>query len=59
MRLMFTYVLGRNIASTVLPAPKLQALFTTSFLQPLSYLVTPSGPENCQPTSSFLLVLKQ
>ena len=33
--------------------------FTTSFLQPLSYLVTPKGPENCQLTSRFLLVLKQ
>ena len=33
--------------------------FTTSFLQPLPYLVTPQGPENCQLTSSFLLVLKQ
>ena len=33
--------------------------FTTSFLQPLPYLVTPRGPENCQLTSSFLLVLKQ
>ena len=29
--------------------------FTTFFLQPLSYLVTPLGPENCQLTSSFLL----
>ena len=26
--------------------------FTTSFLQPLPYLVTPQGPENCQLTSS-------
>ena len=33
--------------------------FTTSLLQPLPYLVTPSGPENCQLKSSFLLVLKQ
>ena len=34
--------------------------FTTSFQQPLPYLVTPQGPENCQLTSSFfLLVLKQ
>ena len=32
--------------------------FTTSFLQTLPYLVTPSGPENCQLTSSILLVLK-
>ena len=30
--------------------------FTTSFLQPLPYLVTPQGPENCQPTSSFFVV---
>ena len=30
--------------------------FTTSFLQPLPYLVTPQGPENCQLTSSFLLL---
>ena len=27
--------------------------FTISFLQPLPYLVTPQGPENCQLTSSF------
>ena len=33
--------------------------FTKCFLQPLPYLVTPQDPENCQPTSSFLLVLKQ
>ena len=33
--------------------------FTTSFLQPLPYLVTPWCPKNCQLTSSFLLVLKQ
>ena len=32
--------------------------FTTSFLQPLRYLVTPQGPENCQLTS-FSLMLKQ
>ena len=28
---------------------------TTSFLQPLPYLVTPSGPVNCQLTSSFFV----
>ena len=33
--------------------------FTTSFLQPLPYLVTSYVPENCQLTSSFSLVLKQ
>ena len=33
--------------------------FTPSFLQPLPYLVTPQGPENCQLTSSFLLMFKQ
>ena len=33
--------------------------FTTSFLQPLPYLVTPQGPENCQLMSSFLVVLRQ
>ena len=33
--------------------------FTTSFLQPLPYLVMPLGPENCRLTSRFLLVLKQ
>ena len=40
---------------------KLQALvqFTTSFLQPLPYLVTPQSPENCQLMNSFLLELKQ
>ena len=30
--------------------------FTTSFLQPLPYLVTPQGPENCQLTSIFVVV---
>ena len=30
--------------------------FTTSFLQPLPYLVMPQGPENCQLTSSFFFV---
>ena len=39
--------------------PNSKHWFTTSFLQPLPYLVTPYGPENCQLTSSFLLVLKQ
>ena len=29
--------------------------FATSFLQPLPYLVTSSGPENCQLTSSFFV----
>ena len=29
--------------------------FTTSFLQPLPYWVTPQGPENCQLTSSFFV----
>ena len=29
--------------------------YTTSFLQPLPYLVTPQGPENCQLTSSFVV----
>ena len=33
--------------------------FTTSFLQTLPYLVTPSGLEDCQLTSSILWVLKQ
>ena len=39
--------------------PNSKHWFTTSFLQPLPYFVTPLGPENCQLTSSFLLVLKQ
>ena len=30
--------------------------FTTSFLQPLPYLVTPQGPENCQLTNVFFVV---
>ena len=36
---------------------KLQALvqFTTSFLQPLPYLVTPQSPENCQLMNSFFV----
>ena len=29
--------------------------FTTSFQQPLPYLVTPQGPENCRLTSSFFV----
>ena len=40
-------------------SPNSKHWFTTSFLQPLPYLVTPYGPENCQLTSSFSLVLKQ
>ena len=39
--------------------PNSKHWFATSFLQPLPYLVTPQVPENCQLTSSFLLVLKQ
>ena len=39
--------------------PNSKHWFTTSFLQPLPYLVTPQRPEDCQLTSSFLLVLKQ
>jgi len=39
--------------------PNSKHWFTIFFLQPLPYLVTPSGPENYQLTSSFLLVLKQ
>ena len=40
-------------------SPNSKHWFTTSFLQPLPYLVTPLVPKNCQLTSSFLLVLKQ
>ena len=32
--------------------------FTTSFLKPLPYLVTPKGPENCRLTSRCLLVVR-
>ena len=39
--------------------PNSKHWFTTSFHKPLPYLVTPWVPENCQLTSSFLLVLKQ
>ena len=35
--------------------PNSKHWFTTSFLQPLLYLVTPLGPENCQLTSSFFV----
>ena len=35
--------------------PNSKRWFTTSFLQPLPYLVTPWGPENCQLTSSFFV----
>ena len=35
--------------------PNSKHWFTTSFLQPLAYLVTPQGPENCQLTSSFFV----
>ena len=33
--------------------PNSKHWFTTSFLQPLLYLVTPQGAENCRLTSSF------
>ena len=39
------------------PMASVSDWFTTSFLQPLPYLVTPQGPENCQLTSSVLLEL--
>ena len=35
--------------------PNSKHWFTISFLQPLPYLVTPYGPENCQLTSSFFV----
>ena len=35
--------------------PNSKHWFTTSFLQPLPYLVTPQGPENCQLTSRFFV----
>ena len=35
--------------------PNSKHWFTTSFLQPLPYLITPLGPENCQITSSFFV----
>ena len=38
-----------------LPNPNCKHWFTTSFLRPLSYLVTPQVPENCQLTSSFFV----
>ena len=58
-RLMFTCVLGRHVAFTVLSVPKLQALvydILPSTTAVLSYAI---GSKNCQLTSSFLLVLKQ
>ena len=39
--------------------PNSKHWFTTSFRQPLSYLVTSQVPENCLLTSSCLLVLTQ
>ena len=45
-------------AATGLPQPpphQTPAWFTTFFLQPLPYLVTPYGPENCQLLSSFFV----
>ena len=35
--------------------PNSKHWFTTSFLQPLPYLVTPQGPENCRLKSSFFV----
>ena len=35
--------------------PNSKLWFTTSFLQPMPYLVMPWGPENCQLTSSFVV----
>ena len=37
------------------PVPNSKHWFTTSFLQPLPYLVTPKVSENCQLTSSFVV----
>ena len=48
-----------HIGQPTTPAANSKHWFTTSFLQPLLYLVTSQVPENCQLTSSFLLVLKQ
>ena len=36
--------------------PNSKHWFTTSFLQPLPYFVTPWGPEDCQLTSNFFVV---
>ena len=47
------------LISVTPPTSNSKHWFTTSFLQPLPYLVTPQGPENCQLTRSFLLVLKE
>ena len=54
---MFTRVLGLYVASSSKSYwyPDSKHWFTTSFLQPLPYLVTPLGPENCQLTSSFFV----
>ena len=37
--------------------PNSKHWFTTSFLQPLPCLVTPTGPENCQLTSIYFLFI--
>ena len=54
-RLLSAWHLGQQAT----PAANSKHWFTTSFLQPLPYLVTSQVPENCQLTSSFSLVLKQ
>ena len=36
-------------------SPNSKHWFTTAFLQPLLYIVTPKVPENCQLTSSFFV----
>ena len=45
----------RTLSST--SSPNSKHWYTTSFLQPLPYLVTSQGPENCQLTSSFCLFI--
>ena len=45
-----------SVLGVTLSDPNSKHWFTTSFLQPLPYLVTPQVPENCQRTSSFVVV---
>ena len=55
---LITHFEGNCLLSCLWPTdmvPNSKHRFTTSFLQPLPYLVTPQVPENCQLTSSFFV----
>ena len=47
-----------NTFSNGKPVQFFQQRFTTSFLQPLPFLVTPSGPENCVGAQTVVSLLQ-